>query len=76
MSITTQYRKMHQAENLNENIYQDIHILISNFSNKLDNIIIHKDSNLDPEFKEKLEAIYEQLTELISKDLRKLRAES
>jgi len=71
MSITSEYRKMHQFQNLKEGTYQDINDVIKNFQDKLDPFIIKKD--LNPELKLQLKDIYDALDKLIKGDLYSLR---
>jgi len=71
MSITSEYRKMHQSQSLKENTYDDINGVIKNFQEKLEPFIMSKD--LNPELKLQLTDLNKALEKLVKGDLYALR---
>jgi len=71
MSITSEYRKMHQSKNLNENTYQDINDIIKDFQGRLDPFIIKKDLNIEIKFQ--LKDLNNSLDKFLKGDLYSLR---
>jgi len=71
MSITSEYRKMHQRQSLNENTYEDINGVIKNFQDKLEPFIMQKD--LNPELKLQLSDLNKAIDKLVKGDLYTLR---
>jgi hypothetical protein len=71
MSITSEYRKMHQRQSLKENIYEDINGVIKSFQEKLEPFIMKKD--LNPELKLQLSDLNKVLDKLVKDDLYTLR---
>jgi len=71
MSITSEYRKMHQRQSLNENTYEDINGVIKNFQDKLEPFIMQKD--LNPELKLQLSDLNKAMDKLVKGDLYTLR---
>mgnify|MGYP003648611104 CR=1 FL=1 len=71
MSITSEYRKMHQS--LKENTYDDINGVIKNFQEKLEPFIMKKD--LNPELKLQLTDLNKALEKLVKGDLYTLRSD-
>lgn len=71
MSITSEYRKMHQSQSLKENTYDDINGVIKNFQEKLEPFIMKKD--LNPELVLQLTDLNKALEKLVKGDLYTLR---
>jgi hypothetical protein len=71
MSITSEYRKMHQRQSLKENTYDDINGVIKNFQEKLEPFIMKKD--LNPELKLQLSDLNKAMDKLVKGDLYALR---
>lgn len=74
MSITSQYRKMYERQNLKEGVsYQEINDVLKNFQDKaLDPFIL--DKNLNQELVLQLKDIYDSIDKLIKGNLYDLRS--